>query len=64
MNTKDHEYLGDGVYVSHDGEALWLHVGSHRHDPIVALDRDTFKALLSYGTKYYNLDRKINRTED
>lgn len=56
--NKDHKYLGDGVYVSHDGYQLWLHLDSHHAEPLIALDRRTFLALQSYGTDYYGIKQQ------
>lgn len=39
-------YLGDGVYCKFDGSHLWLTVGDHRAEPLVALDPEVFEALL------------------
>lgn len=46
----DHkQYLGDGVYVSHDGYQLWLHVGAHNNPPLVALEPQVLAALNEYA---------------
>jgi len=42
------EYLGDGVYASFDGYHIWLHVGDHRSEPVVALDPEVLAALFRY----------------
>lgn len=43
-------YLGDGVYAQCDGEYIWLLVGSHDNPTDkVALDRDTYAALLAFA---------------
>lgn len=41
------EYLGDGVYVGHDGYQLWLSVGDHEH-PSIALDAAVMAGLIRY----------------
>lgn len=49
MNLTNHKYLGDGVYASFDGYQIWLHVGSHTSDPVVALEPEVLKALNTYS---------------
>ncbi len=49
MTERPPEYIGDGVYLADDGYQLWLAVG-HHENRVVALDRDTWKALLHFGT--------------
>lgn len=45
-------YLGDGVYVSFDGEYIWLLTGSHdQPDNRVALDASVFSALLVFAER-------------
>lgn len=46
-------YLGDGVYASHDGYQIWLHLNDHRSPGIIALDRDVFCAVKAYGEEFY-----------
>jgi hypothetical protein len=47
-------YLGDGVYCGNDNYQIWLAVDNH-HNIIVALDRNTFAALIEYGNKFYGV---------
>ena len=48
-NLQDMRYLGDGVYVGHDGYQIWLMTNSHvSPDDMIALDPEIFKALLQY----------------
>lgn len=49
----DHKYIGDGVYVSFDGFQLWLRLGAHDAEPLIALDPATFKALTEHGTRIF-----------
>ena len=49
MSNKAHAYLGDGVYASHDGFQVWLHLGDHTSRPIVALEPEVLKALCHYA---------------
>ncbi|MEG9884085.1 MAG: hypothetical protein V6Z86_05625 [Hyphomicrobiales bacterium] len=42
---KDHTYLGDGVYVMHDGWQAWLTLGSHDNTPLIALDHQVLVGL-------------------
>lgn len=47
--SKGPAYLGDGVYVSHDGYQLWIHVGAHDNPPVVALEPQVLIALNEYA---------------
>lgn len=47
----DKDYLGDGVYVSNDGYRIWLMVERENGPERVALEPDTFKALLDYAAR-------------
>lgn len=40
-----HEYLGDGVYATHDGEQVWLRTLEGAR---IALDRHALDALQGY----------------
>jgi hypothetical protein len=42
------EYLGDAVYASFDGYQVWLHVGRHDAEPVVALEPAVLDALNRY----------------
>jgi len=50
---RDPEYLGDGVYVGHDGYQLWLSVNDHEH-PTIALDAYVMVALIAYFNRTFN----------
>lgn len=46
---KDPEYIGDGVYVGHDGFAIWLYANDHQNPTDrVALEPDVYEALVAY----------------
>lgn len=45
-------YLGDGVYLSHDGYQLWLAVGNHQNK-VVALELDVFLSLKDMGEEMF-----------
>lgn len=47
----DDEYLADGVYVSHDGDAVCLAVNDH-NNRVVYLDREVLAKLLNYAVKH------------
>lgn len=49
------EYLGDGVYASHDGFQIWLAV-NHHENQVVALDFNTLQQLARYAIKLYGPD--------
>ena len=51
MTTVPPTYLGDGVYASFDGYQVWLHIGSHDSDPVVALEPEVLNALHRYEEK-------------
>ena len=48
MSTIEHEYLGDGVYASFDGYQVWLTVGNHLNQPVVALEPKVLERLNKY----------------
>lgn len=50
MPKANDEYIGDGVYLSDDGYQLWLAANDH-HNRVVALDRETFIALIARGAR-------------
>lgn len=49
MNEQD-TYLGDGVYASYDGYAIWLAVNHHENKQ-VALEPAVMVALLRFADK-------------
>lgn len=49
-DTKD-EYLGDGVYASHDGYQLWLDLRAQDPNIRIALEPAVWKALLRYASQ-------------
>ena len=51
MEMQEMDYLGDGVYVGHDGYQIWLTVDSHHNAPLVALDPSVLKALVQYAKR-------------
>ena len=56
---RDHEYIGDGVYVSFDGYHIWLAANDHKN-VVIALEPDVFDALVAYkrrlNAKYRNVE--------
>jgi hypothetical protein len=53
----DPEYLGDGVYVTHDGWHLELRLSSHTAFPVVYLEPIVMDRLVLYYQKF--LDKKV-----
>jgi hypothetical protein len=53
MDMQDMDYIGDGVYVGHDGYQIWLTTGSHENQPLVALDPDVLAALNRYYQRVF-----------
>ena len=48
----DPDYLGDGVYAEHDGDGqVWLRVGDHRNERLVALDASVLRNLIGYAKR-------------
>lgn len=43
----DDEYLGDGVYASHDGYQVWLAANNHENK-VIALEPAVIAALMRY----------------
>ena len=52
-------YLGDGVYISHDGYQFWIAVNDHRNK-VVALEPEVFDRLIEYKRK---ITEKYKREE-
>jgi hypothetical protein len=48
----DPVYLGDGVYCCNDGYQIWLYTETELGSQQIALDPDTFYALMKYAKKY------------
>lgn len=49
---KDQDYLGDGVYVGHDGYQLWLYANHHEHPTDrIALEPSVLEALIRYAER-------------
>jgi len=55
MNEQDMEYLGDGVYIGHDGYQVWLTIGSHLKEKMIALDPNVLRNLVRYAENKLNL---------
>lgn len=51
MDKFDLDYLGDGVYVGHDGYQLWLTVDSHSNRELIALEPSVLEALNRYAKR-------------
>lgn len=45
------EYLGDGVYATTDGYYIWLRLGHHEAEPLVALEREVLISLVNYAKR-------------
>ncbi len=45
------EYLGDGLYVSHDGYQFWLMANAHDSDVRVALEPGVLHSFFRYVEK-------------
>jgi hypothetical protein len=50
----DPEYLGDGVYVTHDGWHLELRLNAHTDPVVVYLEPIVMDRLLLYYRKFFN----------
>jgi hypothetical protein len=42
-------YLGDGVYASFDGYQIWLHLGAHDAEPLIAIEAAVLHTLIGYA---------------
>lgn len=45
---RDESYIGDGVYVSHDGYHIWLRTERQEGWHEIALEPPVYEALLTY----------------
>lgn len=48
MLERDPEYIGDGVYASHDGHNIWLKTKRDGRDHSIALEPEVLDALANY----------------
>jgi len=46
------DYIGDGVYLRHDGFQLWLANGTHEND-VIAIDEEVFGRLVRKGAERF-----------
>lgn len=53
MDKQNMEYIGDGVYVGHDGYQLWLTTGTHENIELVALEPKVLKNLNNYFNRIF-----------
>lgn len=51
------QYVGDGVYAWWDGWQVWLCVGHHANDPVVALEPSVMHSIIRYGQENSRADR-------
>lgn len=58
----DVQYVGDGVYVGHDGYQVWAYLdnGIFKSNPI-AFDIRTFSTFVRYGMRFYDRDEEAAR---
>lgn len=60
------KYIGDGVYLSHDGYQLWL-AANHHENKVVAIDPQVFTNLIKAGMKMFAeiyADEEIERMKE
>jgi hypothetical protein len=50
-DLQDREYLGDGVYASHDGYQIWLAV-NHHANVVIALEPSVMDRLKDYEARF------------
>lgn len=53
MNKQDMDYMGDGVYVGHDGYQLWLTTDSHENIELLAIEPNVLKNLNNYFNRIF-----------
>jgi len=60
---KQPEYIGDGVYVYHDGYQMWLYTerDGYRHE--IALEIEVMTSLGEYAARIGNMIRDFIDTE-
>ena len=49
MSAYQDQYLGDGVYASHDGYHIWLDTRAQFQVHRIALEPSVFKKLIEYA---------------
>jgi len=47
-------YIGDGVYVTHDGFQLWLRTGDDEYAQLqrIAMEPNVFRNLMDYAKRF------------
>ena len=53
MDKQDMDYMGDGVYVGHDGYQLWLTTDSHQNIELIAIEPNVLKNLNNYFNRIF-----------
>lgn len=48
---RQHEYIGDGVYVAFDGYQIAIRVGSHENQPCVWFEPEVMATLVNYAKR-------------
>jgi hypothetical protein len=49
---REPRYLGDGVYIGHDGYQIWLHANNHeRPTDRIAIDHNVYVEMKRYADK-------------
>ena len=48
---QDKDYIGDGVYVYHDGYQIWLETQRERSIERIALEYETYNSLKRYAKR-------------
>ncbi len=62
--TTPPDYLGDGVYASHDGYQIWLAANHPESAQRVALEPSVFLALCRYAERAFAMKIIIEQAED
>lgn len=64
MTNQNPDYLGDGVYVGHDGYQIWLKANSHEMpSDSIALEPEVLEKLIQYANKIYGWNYENKKAE-
>ncbi len=58
------DYLGDGVYVSHDGYQIWLAANSPDNPEKIALEPRVFRQLCFYAERAFRMRITCESVDD
>ena len=62
MLNKNERYIGDGLYASYDGFAVWLRAPTAKEDRIIALEPEVLRAFIEWALTMDRPGKIVRRT--